>query len=435
MIRSFFVAGMSHLTAPVDVRERLALEEAKVRDILADLAGKNGLGEVMILCTCNRVEVYGVAEAPGEARQEAFSRLGASRDLPLREIEPLLYMKTEAEAVRHVFRVAASLDSMLVGEPQILGQVKEAFALAQSANAVGPLLHSLMAQAFAVAKKVRTETEVGRHAVSVSFAAVELGKKIFGGLENKAVLLVGAGEMAELAARHLMEQGARPVYVANRTLERGQELARSLGGSAMPFDQLFSVMASVDIVIASTAAPEPIIGAADVQRVLHARRARPLFFVDIAVPRNVEAAVNDLEDAFCYDVDDLRSVVDSNLRERQREAQRAEALVAREVERFAARLKELEVTPTILALRDKLESIRRAEVDKALSRLAGADEETRRVLEALSQSIVNKILHAPMVKLRDSSRAGHGHSWIETISELFGLKSALGRSGSPEGEG
>jgi glutamyl-tRNA reductase len=435
VIRSFFVAGMSHLTAPVDVRERLALEEAKVRDILADLSGKNGLGEVMILSTCNRVEVYGVAEAPGEARQEAFRRLGASRDLPLRDIEPLLYMKTEAEAVRHVFRVAASLDSMLVGEPQILGQVKEAFALAQSANSVGPLLHSLMSQAFAVAKKVRTETEVGRHAVSVSFAAVELGKKIFGGLEDKAVLLVGAGEMAELAARHLMEQGARPVYVANRTLERGQELARSLGGTAVPFDQLFPIMASVDIVIASTAAPEPIIGAADVQRVLHARRARPLFLIDIAVPRNVEAAVNDLEDAFCYDVDDLRSVIDSNLRERQREAQRAEALVAREVDRFAARLKELEVTPTILALRDKLESIRRAEVDKALSRLAGADEETRRVLEALSQSIVNKILHAPMVKLRDSSRAGHGHSWIETISELFGLKGALGRSSSPEGEG
>jgi glutamyl-tRNA reductase len=435
VIRSFFVAGMSHLTAPVDVRERLALEEAKVRDILADLSGKNGLGEIMILSTCNRVEVYGVADAPGEARQEAFSRLGASRDLALREIEPLLYTKTEAEAVRHVFRVAASLDSMLVGEPQILGQVKEAFALAQSANTVGPLLHSLMAQAFAVAKKVRTETEVGRHAVSVSFAAVELGRKIFGGLEDKAVLLVGAGEMAELAARHLMEQGARPVYVANRTLVRGQELARSLDGTAVPFDQLLSVMASVDIVIASTAAPEPIIRAAEVQRVLHARRARPLFLVDIAVPRNVEAAVNDLEDAFCYDVDDLRSVVDSNLRERQREAQRAEALVAREVERFAARLKELEVAPTIVALRDKLESIRRAEVDKALGRLAGADEETRRVVEALSQSIVNKILHAPMVKLRDSSRAGHGHSWIETISELFGLKSALGRSGSPEGEG
>jgi glutamyl-tRNA reductase len=431
MIRSFFVAGLSHVTAPVDVREQLALEESRVREILADLASRGLVGEVMILSTCNRVEVYGVAEAPGEARQAAFRRLGAPRGLALRDVEPLLYTKTEGEAVRHVFRVASSLDSMMVGEPQILGQVKDAFALAQSANTVGPLLHALMSQAFGVAKKVRTETEIGRHAVSVSFAAVELGKKIFGGLDDKAVLLVGAGEMAELAARHLMEQGARPVWIANRTLERGQELARSLGGTAVAFDQLWSVMAHVDIVIASTAAPEPIIGAAGVGRVLQTRRARPLFFVDIAVPRNVEPAVNDLEDAFCYDVDDLRSVVDSNLRERQREAQRAEVLVTREVERFAARLKDLEVTPTIVALRDKLEAIRRAEVDKALARLGGADEETRRVMEALSQSIVNKILHAPTEKLRDSSRAGHGHSWIELISELFGLKGALGRSGAP----
>ena len=434
MIRSFLVTGLNHLTAPVDVREKLALEEEKVREILSDLSGRSLFGEVMILSTCNRVEVYGVAEAPGEARQAAFSRLGAQRGLALRDLEPLLYTKTEDEAVRHVFRVAASLDSMLVGEPQILGQVKEAFALAQSASTVGPLLHALMAQAFGVAKKVRTETEVGRHAVSVSFAAVELGRKIFGGLEGKAVLLVGAGEMAELAARHLIEQGALPVYVANRTLQRAQELARLLGGTAVPFDELHTVMASVDIVIASTAAPEPIIRAADVQRVLHTRRARPLFFIDIAVPRNVEPAVNDLDNAFCYDVDDLQSVVDSNLRERQREAQRAEALVSREVERFAARLKELEVAPTIVSLRDKLEAIRRAEVDKALARLGGADEETRRVMEALSQSIVNKILHAPMVKLRDSSRTGHAHSWTELISELFGLKTALGRPGPPREE-
>jgi glutamyl-tRNA reductase len=434
MIRSFVVTGLSHQTAPVDVREQLALPEEKVREILTDLSERGLFGELMILSTCNRVEVYGLAEAPGEARQAVWSRLGAQRGLALRELEPLLYTKTEDDAVRHVFRVAASLDSMMVGEPQILGQVKEAFALAQSASTVGPLLHALMSQAFGVAKKVRTETEVGRHAVSVSFAAVELGRKIFGGLEGKAVLLVGAGEMAELAARHLIEQGALPVYVANRTLARGQELARLLGGTAVPFDELHTVMASVDIVIASTAAPLPIIRAVDVQRVLHTRRARPLFFVDIAVPRNVEPAVNDLDNAFCYDVDDLRSVVDSNLRERQREAQRAEALVAREVERFAARLKELEVAPTIVSLRDKLEAIRRAEVDKALARLGGADEETRRVIEALSQSIVNKILHAPMVKLRDSSRAGHGHSWTELISELFGLKSALGRPDSPERE-
>ena len=434
MIRSFFVTGMNHVTAPVDMREQLALEEEKVREILSDLAERGLFGEVMILSTCNRVEVYGVAEAPGEARQAAFSRLGAQRGLALRDIEPMLYTKTEDEAVHHVFRVAASLDSMILGEPQILGQVKEAFALAQSSSTVGPLLHSLMSQAFAVAKKIRTETEVGRHAVSVSFAAVELGRKIFGNLDGKAVLLVGAGEMAELAAKHLVEQGALPVYVANRTRSRAEELARRLGGAAVAFDDLHGVMATVDVVITSTAAPEPIIRAADVQRALHARRARPLFFIDIGVPRNVEPDVNALDNAFCYDVDDLRSVVDSNLRERQREAQRAEALVTREVERFAARLKELEVAPTIVSLRDKLEAIRRAELEKALARLAGSDEETRRVMEALSQSIVNKILHAPMVKLRDSSRAGHGHPWIELISELFGLKAGLGRPGKPREE-
>ena len=417
-----FVCGMNHVTAPIEVREQLALEADKVREILTDLLGGALLGEVMILSTCNRVEVYGVASEPGEACQAAWTQLGAQRGLVLRDIEPMLYTKTEDEAVRHAFRVAASLDSMLLGEPQILGQVKDAFALAQSASAAGPLLHALMAQAFSVAKRVRTETEVGRHAVSVSFAAVELGRKIFGGLEGKSVLLVGAGEMAELAARHLVEEGALPIYVANRTHGRAQELARLLGGTAVAFDELGAVMAAVDIVIASTAAPEPIIRAADVRLALHARRTRPLFLIDIGVPRNVEAAVNDLDDAFCYDIDDLRSVVESNLRVRRREAQRAEALVAREVDRFTTRLREAEVVPTIVSLRDKIEAIRRAEVDKALGRLIDADEETRRVVEALSQSIVNKILHAPMVKLRDSSRAGHGPRWIESISELFALR-------------
>src|SRR5262245_9228589 len=379
-----FVSGLSHLTAPVSVRGQLALEEEKVREILGDLAARGLCQEVMILSTCNRVEVYGVAEAPGEARQAAFSRLGAQRGVALRDVEPLLYIKSEDEAVRHVFRVAAALDSMLIGEPQILGQVKDAFALAQSSGTAGPFLHSLMSHAFGVAKKVRTETAVGRHAVSVSFAAVELARKIFSGLEGKAVLLLGAGEMAELAARHLLAEGALPLYVVNRTFSRAQELARGLGGTAMPFDELYQVMASVDIVIASTAAPEPVIRAAEVQRALHARRARPLFFVDIAVPRNVEPGVNRLDNAFCYDIDDLRSVVESNVRERQREAQRAEALVAREVERFAARLRDLEVVPTIVSLRDKIEAIRRAEVAKALGRLPRADDDTRQIVEALS---------------------------------------------------
>ncbi|HEV3347964.1 MAG TPA: glutamyl-tRNA reductase [Methylomirabilota bacterium] len=417
-----FVAGMNHRTAPVAMREQLALEEEKIREILADLSGRGLVQEVMILSTCNRVEVYGVAAVPGEARSQAFSRLGSHRGVAWRELEPLLYTATGDEAALHAFRVAASLDSMVLGEPQILGQVKDAFALAQSVGTAGPVLHALMSQAFSAAKRVRSETLVGRLAVSISYAAVELARRIFEGLEGKAVLLVGAGEMSELAARHLIDHGALPIYVANRTWSRAQELARGLGGVPVPFDQLEATMARVDIVITSTAAPEPVVTAAQVRAALHARRGRPLFFIDIAVPRNVEPAVNDLEGAFCYDIDDLRAVVESNLKERQREAQRAQVLLEREVDKFVGRLQQLEVVPTIVSLREKLEAIRRAELERALARLPGAAEDTRRVMDALSQAIVNKVLHAPMVKLKDSSRAGHGRRWTEMISELFGLR-------------
>jgi len=428
VIHTVFVAGLSHRTAPIDLREQLALEEDKLREVLQDVAGRGVCSELMILSTCNRVEVYGVAEVPGEARGAAFRRMIAQRGMDFQVIEPLLYTKTGAEAVLHAFRVASSLDSMVLGEPQILGQVKDAFALAQSCRVVGPTLHALMSQAFAVAKRVRTDTEIGRFAVSVSFAAVELARKIFGTLDGKAVLLIGAGEMGELAARHLQDQGTLPVYVANRTWSRAQDLARDLAGTAVRYEDFPSVMADVDIVITSTAAPEPIIRSADVEAVLRVRRERPLFFIDIAVPRNVEPAVNDLDNAFCYDVDDLRSVVESNLRERQREAQRGEVLVEREVAKFVDRLKDLEVVPTIVSLREKLEEIRRGEVARALGRLPGADEATKQALDALSQAIVNKVLHGPTVKLRDSSRAGHGRRWVEAISEVFGL-GTKGRTG------
>ncbi len=421
-MKMLFVAGLNHRTAPVAVREQLALEEEKIREILADLTGRGLLDEVMIISTCNRVEVYGVAAVPGEARTAAFGRLGSHRGLQWRDLEPLVYTATGDEAALHAFRVAASLDSMILGEPQILGQVKDAFALAQSAGTAGPVLHALMSQAFGAAKRVRTETEIGRLAVSVSYAAVELARKIFDGLEGRAVLLVGAGEMSELAARHLVDHGALPLYVTNRTWSRAQELARGLGGTAVPFDQLAATLALVDIVVTSTAAPEPIVTAAQVRAALEKRRTRPLFFIDIAVPRNVEAAVNDIENAFCYDIDDLRSVVEANLKERQREALRAQALLEGEVMKFAGRLQQLEVVPTIVSLREKLEAIRRAELERALGRLPGAAEETRRVMEALSQAIVNKVLHGPMVKLKDSSRAGHARRWTEMISELFGLR-------------
>jgi glutamyl-tRNA reductase len=418
---TLFIAGLSHKNAPVALREPLALEEDKLRELLRAVTGDGLLREALVLSTCNRVEIYGVAEVPGEARGLVFRQLCRQRGVDPSAVEPLLYTHLEGEAVRHAFRVAASLDSMLVGEPQILGQVKEAFALARDCEAIGPALHTLFTRAFAVAKKVRTETEIGRHAVSVSFAAVELARKIFDPLEGRAVLLVGAGKMSELAARHLVEQGAFPIYVANRTWVRAQELSRALAGTAVPWTDLAETLGAVDIVITSTGAPEPVITRTMVEAVRPGRGARPLFFIDIAVPRDVEAGVDALEDVYRYDVDDLKQVVDANLRERRREAQRAEALVDREVAKFAARLADVEVIPTIVSLRERLEAIRLGEVRRTLSRLPDASPETREAIDALSSAIVNKILHTPVTKLRESSRAGQGRSWLELVHELFGL--------------
>ena len=422
---ALFVAGLNHRTAPVELREQLAVEEDKLRELLRDAQGTGIADELVVLSTCNRVEVYGVAEVPGEARAAVFRRLCRHRGVDPASVEAMLYTHLDVDAVHHAFRVAASLDSMMVGEPQILGQVKDGFALAQSCETVGPTLHTLFTQAFAVAKKVRTETEIGQHAVSVAFAAVELARKIFAGLGGKAVLLVGAGKMGELAARHLVEQGAFPIYVVNRTWSRAHEMARALSGTAVPFDELPTALASVDIVITSTGASEHVISRETVQHIMHGRRGRPLFFIDIAVPRDVEATVNTLDDVYCYDIDDLKQVVDANIRERAREAQRAETLVEREVAKFRARLADVEVIPTIVSLRERLEGIREGEVRKALARLPEASAETRAAMEALSSAIVNKILHAPITKLRESSRAGAGRSWTELVHELFNL----GRTG------
>ena len=418
---ALFAAGISHKNAPLALREQLAADEDKVREVLRDLVAGGALREAVILSTCNRVEVYGVAEVPGEARALAFRHLCRQRGVEASAVEAALYTHTEDDAIRHAFRVAASLDSMMIGEPQILGQVKDAFALAQACEAVGPALHTLFTQAFAVAKRVRTETDIARHAVSVSFAAVELAKKIFAGLTGRAVLLVGAGKMSELAAKHLVEQGAFPIYVVNRTWTRAQEMARALSGTPVPFAELATVLAAVDIVITSTGAPMPIVTRDMVADVVRGRGTRPLFFIDIAVPRDVEPGVEALGDVYRYDIDDLKSVVDANIRERLREAQRAEALVEREVSKFRARLGDVEVIPTIVSLRERLEDIRAGELRRALARLPDASPETRAALEAMSTAIVNKILHAPITKLRESSRAGSHRSWLEVVNELFGL--------------
>ncbi|MBI1733973.1 MAG: glutamyl-tRNA reductase [Candidatus Rokubacteria bacterium] len=416
---SFFVASVSHRRAPVGVRERLAMSAEDVRQALA---GFEHLSESMIVSTCNRVEVYGVGDAA--LAGTVFDTLCARRSVDPALVRPLVWARSGAEAIRHCFRVAASLDSMIVGEPQILGQVKDAFAVARDAATAGPLLHRVMEQAFTVAKRVRTETALGQHAVSVPLAAVELARKIFGDLTGARALLIGAGEMGEIAARGLREQGLAALTIANRTRAKAEALAATLGGAAIAFDDWHAALAAVDIVITSTGAPEAVVTRSIVREAIARRGGRPLFFVDIAVPRDVEPAVADLSNVYCYDVDDLTAVVTANLRERAHEARRAEEIIEREVTRFIARLGGLAAVPTIVSLRRKVDALRQAEVERALARLRDASPETRQALEALSVALVNRMLHAPTVKLRETSEHGAGDRWASAVAELFALDEA-----------
>jgi glutamyl-tRNA reductase len=417
---SLFVAGISHKTAPIEVREALALSESQRAQALAELRA-GGLREVMILSTCNRVEVYGVEDGAMDAGGRAFSLLCRQRGVGAEAVRPFVYTKIHGEAARHCFRVASSLDSMVVGEPQILGQVKAAFDLAQQCRTVGPGLRGLVTRALTVAKRVRSETQLGHGAVSVPGAAVELAKKIFGDLTGKSALLIGAGQMGELAARHLREQRISLLHITNRTWSRAVEVSEALSGAPVPFERWMEALATVDIVIGSASAPQPLVTLATVRAALRARPSRPLFLVDIAVPRSVGTGVHELENVFCYDIDDLQAVAEANMRERWREASRAEALVEHEVQRFLSRLCDREMVPAIVSLRQRVETIRQHEVARALARLHDASPETRSTLEALSTAMVNKILHIPTSRLRELARDGSAERWADAVSELFAL--------------
>ena len=382
----------------------------------------------MLLSTCNRVELYAVGERSGLVG--AFDSLSRQCGVMPASLRGLVEVKAGHDAVRHCFRVAASLDSMIVGEPQILGQVKDAFELARRAGTAGPVLHRLLSQAFAVAKRVRNETAVGKHAVSIPSAAVELARKIFGRLEGRTALLIGAGDMGELAARHLVDQGISSLRVANRTWARAAELSRLLSGTPIPFGRWPEALAHVDIVITSARSSLPLVTVDGIRGALSRRRARPIFFIDIAVPRNVEPGVAQLENVFCYDVDDLQRIVASNLEERQREAARAELLIMGEVDRFLISLRDLDVVPAIVALRRQVEAMSRTELAHALRRLPHASGETREALEALVATIVNKILHTPTVRLREAAGAGGGQEWSEAVSQLFALSQAVEPGGA-----
>jgi glutamyl-tRNA reductase len=416
---NFQLIGVNHRTAPVEVREQLAIPEKTLPQALQTLMAMAGVREGMILSTCNRVEVLAHTNNGSTDLRDFLKKHFA---VHASAYESHLYEYREKQAVRHIFRVASSLDSMVVGEPQILGQVKEAYLVARAAGTVQSHLDLLLTRAFAVAKRVRSETAVGSSSVSVASCAVDLAGKIFGSLKGKQVCLVGAGKMSEIAARHLLARGAGPIFVANRTYERAQSLAQHFGGRAIRFDELYDHCEQADIVITSTGAPVAIFRREHGERFLARRRNRPMFFIDIAVPRDVDPAMNELDGIFVYDIDDLQDAVSSHTAERQIEARRAEAIIDEEVERFQARVKSLHVVPAIVSLQDYVETIRQAELDRVRGRLGQLSPEQEQAVESLTRGIVNKILHTPITRLKSAAAGPEVTTLVDAFRKIFNLQ-------------
>ncbi len=393
--------GVNHKTAPIELRERIAISREELPETTRSLAAVPGVAECMIVSTCNRVEIVAALEGEGT---DLATFLHRHFGLDPAVLAPHIYQHRDQDAVRHLFRVAASLDSMVVGEPQILGQVKEAFAVARASGTVGGHLEHLLQSAFAAAKRVRSETEIGSNSVSIASVAVELARKIFGSLQGRTVFLVGAGKMSELAARHLVQQGAGAILVTNRTIERARQLADPFKGRVIPFEQLYEVASEADIVISSTGAPHPIFHREHCQAFMHRRRNRPMFFIDIAVPRDVDPAVNQLEGIFVYDIDDLQQVAAAHMAERGRHAGDAEALIAAEVARFHERQRAVNVAPAIVTLQRQAEEIRQGELRRMQAKLGSLNAEQAAAVEALTRGLVNKFLHPPMQALKQAAR-------------------------------
>jgi glutamyl-tRNA reductase len=416
------ITGVSHKTAPVEVRERLAFQPETLPAALADLKAREGVAEAVIVSTCNRVEITVTTDDQSDPQAIVHSFLAERKNVSAESIAPHLYRHDGRDAIHHLFRVAASLDSMVVGEPQILGQLKTAYASAKDCGSLCGLLDGLMTRAFGVAKRVRSETGVGQMAVSTSYAAVELARKIFGDLANRTIMIVGAGKMSELAARHLRRSGASHVFVTNRTPERAVEMAALFQGTPVEYTRFVSMLPEVDIVIASSGAPHYILRKEEMQRVIAARRNKPMFLIDIAVPRNIEPTVNDVDNVYLYDIDDLQEVVNSNLRERMKEAGHAESLVTEEVERMMARLKVAEVTPTIVGLQEQLEQIRAAEIDKMRRKCGPLTPEMEHAIEAMTRAIINKVAHGPISELRNQAGQPEGANVVAAIRKAFHLQ-------------
>ena len=415
------LVGVNHKSTPVEIRERLAFTRGKIESSQERLVLYPEIIENLILSTCNRVEIYARVGDSNKGLQRLKEFISDYHDIPVSELEKYFYCYRDEEAVEHLFRVSSSLDSMVLGEAQILGQVKDAYSVARTLESTGMVLNQLFEKAFNVAKKIREETNVSEGGVSISSAAVELARKIFEDLENHSVMLVGTGEMAELAAKHLISYGVKTVYVASRTYERAVGLAETLNGCALDFDMFKEELYRADIVITSTAAPNFIITKDIVEKAIHQRKNKPIFFIDIAVPRDIEPEVNDLENVYLYDIDDLQGVVAANLKEREKEAEGAMEIIQNEVTKFNHWVDSLDAVPTIVEMRNRADIIRKKELEKALKKLDHLSEQDQKQIDQMTTSIINKILHTPTVKLKKETQSQEGHYYLKAIRHLFHL--------------
>ena len=419
---SVLVLGLSHKTAPVEVRERFAVSGDGADLLLGSLVERPGIDEACILSTCNRVEFLVRSDLGEGVETQLLELLGDSHSGPLQKAEPYLYRYADREAVRHIFRVASSLDSMVVGEPQILGQVKQAYQSAKRAGTIRGPLDQLLTAAFRVARRVRNETGIGQMAVSISYVAVELAKKIFGELDGLSVLIIGAGKMSEATARHLKGAGVEKTYVTNRTFERAQELARQFDGEAVSYDRLLELLTKVDIVISSTGAPGYILNEEAAKGVSAARRGRPVFLVDIAVPRDIDPEINSIDEMFVYDIDDLQQVAEANLKQRRREAEQAEQIVEEEVEKMLRRLRGAQLGPTISSLQTQLEELRQAELERFRAKLGPLTPEQEKALEALTRGLMNKVAHHPITEMKKMAGHPDGRRYVDFVRRTFNLR-------------
>lgn len=413
------VIGLNHRTAGVDIREKLAFPGPKLEAGIFGLRDIPEVKEVALLSTCNRVEIYACVAGAPQATEKIKDFLASFHGIERSAFEKSLIIHADSGAVRHVFRVASSLDSMILGEPQILGQIKTVFDFALSKKTTGVLLNKLLKKAISTAKRVRTETKIAENAVSISFAAVELARKIFNGLDGKSFMLLGAGEMAELAARHLLNNGVSDVMVVNRTYERGCELAAEFNGKPVRFEDFPHEMVNTDILICSTGAPTYVLHKEQMQKIMKERKHRPVFIIDISVPRNIDPDINKIENVYLYDVDNLQDVVETNMLERRKEAEKAEAIITEEVDTFIRWMSSLDSVPTIVALRQKAEEIRTEELEKFRTKCPDLDDVKMKAVEYLSAAIINKLIHPPTAALKEDTE--DRDELIAMIKKLYGI--------------